>query len=361
MALAGTAACRASMLLMILFLVSMVAFLLSAITGGGAGLLLLPVIASIVPAAQAPAALSIGTSVSSVSRLMTLWSHVRWTVVRWFVPAALPAAALGAWMLTLVEPLYIQLLLGLFLSANVISLFSRRTEPVAPAPDGTRPHVLVLIGVSAGIISGFTGAVGLLFNRFYHRMGLKKEEIVATRAMNEVSLHLLKLGLYAWFGLLGEQAIFAGIAVASAAVLAAALTPRMLSRLSDRLFRRLGLGAMVLAGLSMTSSASSQILLRNGGAVALHTEPREVEVTTRWRHLEMSAELDGMEGLVVERRMDPARLSPALRHRIDVAVGSGRLLSVEKALRLTARTWEIEFERDGAIWEINLPRLDGER
>ncbi|MGQ7418740.1 hypothetical protein ACTGW1_12170, partial [Streptococcus suis] len=79
---------------------------------------------------------------------------------------------------------------------------------------------LPVLGAAAGLLSGFTGAVGVVFNRAYYRMGLSKEEIVATRATNEVLLHLLKIALYAAFGLLPRSALIAGAMVATAAVLA---------------------------------------------------------------------------------------------------------------------------------------------
>lgn len=349
------------MLLVALLFGSLLAFLLSAVAGGGAGLLLLPALAFIVPAAQAPAALSIGTATSSVSRLATLRRCIRWDAVRWFAPAALPTAALGAWLLSLLEPIYIQLVLGLFLSTNLVALFSRRAIDPAPIPDQARPWTLVAVGALAGLVSGFTGAVGLLFNRFYYRLGMSKEEIVATRAANEVTLHLLKLALYAWFGLLTSQALFAGIVVAIGAVLAATATPLVLGRMPERVFRRIGLAAMVMAGVSMTTGASSQIVARNKAGVEFSVERREVEASARWQRWRYSAEVDRLEGVVIEKLVDPRTLSAPLQKRVHAVVRGGRLISLEKAVRLTGRDWEIEFERDGRVLEVNLPRQDGER
>ncbi|NHN86034.1 hypothetical protein GOB93_15490 [Acetobacter musti] len=45
-----------------------------------------------------------------------------------------------------------------------------------------------------------SGAAELVFNRSCFRPGLRKEEIVATRAANEIMLHILKPGLYGMFG-----------------------------------------------------------------------------------------------------------------------------------------------------------------
>ena len=166
--------CRA-IAYILLFLAALVAFAVSAVSGGGAGLILLPIIGLVLPLAHVPAALFIGTASSALSRSLVFRRHVRWDVVSWFVPAAIPATALGAWLLSRVQPLWIELLLGLFLVTNVVALFRRhRGGPGKMLP---RPALLT-IGAAAGFLSGFTGAVGVVFNQLYLRCGLTKEEVV---------------------------------------------------------------------------------------------------------------------------------------------------------------------------------------
>jgi uncharacterized membrane protein YfcA len=67
-----------------------------------------------------------------------------------------------------------------FLIANLPQLFTSKNKTEETGKEYPK-SALALIGFSAGFISGITGAVGLLFNRFYLKFGLKKE-IVATRA-----------------------------------------------------------------------------------------------------------------------------------------------------------------------------------
>lgn len=104
------------MLLWSLILVaSAAAFGLSAVSGGGAGLLLMPLLGLVLPGTQVPAALSIGTVASSATRIISFRQAIRWDIVRHFAPTALPFAALGAWALSRMEPAYLSLLLGVFL------------------------------------------------------------------------------------------------------------------------------------------------------------------------------------------------------------------------------------------------------
>jgi uncharacterized membrane protein YfcA len=137
--------------------------------------MLMPVLAMLLPGAQVAAALSVGTVASSLSRIAAFWKMIRWDVVRWFLPAALPAAALGAWALTRFEPVYIKLALGVFLTANLPLLFLRsRVAPVQDDAAPIRPAALLLLGAAVGLVSGFTGAVGVLFNRFYFRLRMQR-------------------------------------------------------------------------------------------------------------------------------------------------------------------------------------------
>lgn len=179
-----------------IFLVAFLAFALSMICGGGAGLLLIPILGTVLPAAQVPAALTIGTAVSSVTKLYIFFQQINWRIVKYFLPAALPGAILGAWLLSYLAPMYIEFCMALFLVSNLPYLFRKELVISNDKPQLSN-NFIKFTGFLAGFISALTGAVGVLFNRVYLRCGLDKEEIVATRAANEIILHVVKLCLYA--------------------------------------------------------------------------------------------------------------------------------------------------------------------
>ena len=101
-----------------LSILALLAFGISSLTGGGAGLMFIPVLGHMLPTAQVPAVLSVGSTISSASRMAVFFQHVDWRIVRWFVPTAIPAVWLGAWLLSRVNPLYLEFVLGLFLWPN---------------------------------------------------------------------------------------------------------------------------------------------------------------------------------------------------------------------------------------------------
>jgi uncharacterized membrane protein YfcA len=282
----------------VLFTVSLLAFVLSVVCGGGAGLLLIPVLGHYLPISSVPAALSLGTAGSSASRIIAFHAQIRWSMVRVFVPASLPGVWLGSWLLQFVNPLYLELLMGLFLVSNLRPLFAKPKPQVARANHTAQ---LVIVGFLVGFVSGMTGAVGLLFNSFYLQYGLTKEEIVATRAANEVVLQVVKLVLYGLFGLLTKQTLGLGASIAVAAILSSVSMKWLLPKLSFELFRRIGYGAMVLSGVALLGQAGATLTAQNKGQLTWAPISHGVETKIQWARRSFSFEFVYDEGFEYEQ------------------------------------------------------------
>jgi uncharacterized membrane protein YfcA len=340
------------MIVSIVFVAAVLAFIVSSVAGGGAGLVLVPLLRLILPIASIPGALSIGTAASSMSRIWLFRSRIRWDVVRRFVPTALPAAALGAWLLTRFDAVYVEFLLGCFLLLNLPALFRRM-----PAPETEHPlplHHLPALGAAAGLLSGFTGAVGVVFNRAYYRMGLTKDEIVATRATNEVLLHLLKIALYGAFGLLPRSALIAGALIATAAVLASLVSRRVLSLMRESMFRRAGLIAMVASGVAMFSLSGGQIMAVHRAWVAYVAPGDEREIQLYWGGMRKAAiEREDNGRLVVERVVRASELPPEVRSALPSIAAGGEILMIEE-VRGEGRYYEVYRKQGGAVRKIEV-------
>ncbi|MDR6511937.1 putative membrane protein YfcA [Novosphingobium capsulatum] len=327
------------MIVALVFFCSFLAFVVSAVAGGGAGLVLVPLMRLILPVASIPGALSIGTAVSSLSRIWLFWSRIRWDVVRRFVPTAIPAAALGAWLLTCFEPVYVEFLLGCLLLLNLPALFRRSptAEIERPLPLGRLPW----LGAAAGLLSGFTGAVGVVFNRAYYRMGLDKEEIVATRATNEVLLHLVKIGLYAAFGLLPRSALIAGALIAVAALAASFTARHLVSLMHERIFRRAGLLAMVASGVVMFSLSGTQIMTIHRVWVSYVAPGDEHEIQLYWGGVRRFAfEREDHGSLALERTVARSELPAPVSAILPAIEAAGTIVLIE------------EVRGDGHYYEI---------
>ncbi|MDT8871974.1 hypothetical protein RAA17_14615 [Komagataeibacter rhaeticus] len=123
-------------------------------------------------------------------------------------------------------------------------------------------------------------------------------------------LHVLKIMLYATFGLLDARATAAGIAVATAAVLSSILMKFVLPHLHDRLFHHIGHAAMVIAGITMVLAASSQIARREN--ITLHFAHADEDVTASlsWRRHVLAVEWEHGDELELSHWL---RAAPASR------------------------------------------------
>lgn len=285
--------------LIIIFICSFLAFAISAICGGGAGLMLIPILGALLPMNQVPAALSIGTFTSSASRIILFKKNICWHIVKYFVPAAVPAVWLGAWLLKFLNPIYLEIAMGLFLISNLPFIFKKSEE--INSKKKTANWLLGVIGFLAGFLSGLTGVVGLLFNKFYLRHGLSKEEIVATRAANEIILHLIKIILYTLFGLISIKVVSIGIVVAIAAVLSSLSMKWILPKLSEFIFKKIGYYAMVLSGFVILGKTTSTLASEKGGNFTATSISKGLEAKLKWQNAHFAMEFTYDEGFEFEQ------------------------------------------------------------
>jgi uncharacterized membrane protein YfcA len=334
--------------ILIILISAIVAYSLSAVCGGGAGLILMPVLGFYVSAAQVPAALSIGTAFSSSSRVVLFWWNIRWDIVKWFVPAALPAVILGAMLLRYINPLYLEVVMGIFLIGNLPELLRKRKND---DPTSGSKWLLLLIGILAGFLSGLTGAVGLLFNRFYLKYGLSKEEIVATRAANEITLHIVKLVLYAFFGLLKNDVIVIGLTVAIAGVISSWIMKYGLRFISEVLFRKVGYGAMVLSGVMMLTQSSAGIFNQNNAAITWEPVAKGVESKLQWQESQLAIEFEYNEGLEYEMKIDLDELPATIKDSVlSHSNGADRVIA-EEVFGVGKHFYEAYYYKDGKLIE----------
>lgn len=295
----------------VLFFAAVMAFALSAVSGGGAGLVLMPILGVILAPESVPAALSIGTAVSSVSRIAFFFQNIRWTIVVRFVPLALPAAWGGVLLLRQVQPAYLSLLLGLFLLGNLPFMLRGRRGVNNSQITGPQSMVwLPVIGVLAGFISGFTGAVGLLFNQFYHKLGLEKSEIVATRAANDVLLHFVKVILYVNYGMVSQATLLTGGLVAVAALASSFGMKLFLHHIPDHLFKQVGHGAAVLAGVAMMVMAGQHVVAQDQVVLQYTRQSHAVGMTVDWRQHRLSVEMEAPIELEVRHSLIAQEMQP---------------------------------------------------
>lgn len=323
----------------LLFIGSILAFWISAICGGGASLILIPILNLIIPTSIVPFSLTIGTFTSSASRITAFRKSVHWKIFFWFVPFSIPAVLIGAYFIKFINPIYLQIIVAVLLIANVSQLFlnkKQQDKEEKPSPK----YILALVGFLAGFVSGITGAIGLLFNRFYLKYGLTKEEIIATRAANEIILHIIKLVIYILLGLYSKNALFLGLTIAFASIISSYTVKYILPLFSDFAFRKVGYAAMVISGITLFYSSAQKIIQQDKVQLTTANKGDKNETTLKWRNSDFVLEysLDGE--FEIERPIEPQELPKNLLEEYNKISPNYDKINLEKVFKIGEESYE---------------------
>ncbi|OLP17869.1 permease [Leptolyngbya sp. 'hensonii'] len=244
--------------LFFLFAVSFVAWLISALAGGGSALVVLPAVGFILDARAIAPAVTTGMLLGNSQRVLHFWRHVDWPLTRWYLPGAVIGAVLGAYLFTQIHLDWLQLLMGVFLLVTVVTFLVSRKDRIFPVS----PWHFLPLGFLYALISGLVGSSGPLMNPFYLNYGLLKEPMIATKAAHVVGVHIVKLVAYGVLGVLHPQYLGYGLLIGVAAIPANWASQYFLDRMSDRQFRHLVLATMTVSGLFMTWSVLGDFLIK---------------------------------------------------------------------------------------------------
>ncbi|TGL59401.1 sulfite exporter TauE/SafE family protein [Leptospira sarikeiensis] len=323
--------------LVLLFLGSILAFWISSVCGGGASLILIPILSGLLATSIVPFSLTVGTAASSISRILVFRKSIHWKIFYRFVPFSIPAVLLGAWLIKFLNPLYLQLFISIFLIANLPQILKSKADLDKKEIEYSN-FVLASLGFISGFISGITGAIGLVFNRFYLKYGLNKEEIIATRAANELFLHLFKLIVYISLGFYSEFALYLGLSIAFASFISSYTIKYILPYISDLVFKKIGYGSMIIAGIFLLSNSFLQIVDKDNIHVSRNWILGEAETTVNWRESSFILEFELDDGLEIERPIQPIELPDHLRTKYDLLIQEYDKILIEKVFQFRKPT-----------------------
>lgn len=216
---------------------------LSAVAGFGGAVLLLPVFVAVLGPREAVAVLTVTQLASNGSRVWFNRTHVDRHLVKLFAVGAVPAAVVGALLLTSSPVSVLTKVMGLFLLAMVIW---RRVRPSA-ARVGDRAFVAV--GAASGFGSALVGSVGPMVAPFFLARGLVRGAYIGTEAASAVVMHLTKVVVFGAVALLTWHAALVGLALTPAAAAGAWVGKVLLDRLPVEVFIVLVEIGLVAAGL----------------------------------------------------------------------------------------------------------------
>jgi len=234
------------MILAIVLMGCFLGFLMSATTGVGGGLVMLPLLAWIVPAGVAVALATPVMLVNNVGKLVLLRGSLDRVFLRRTMLGAVPGAIAGSLLLGVVPDAVVRRGIGLFLIGYVaVSLFARDYVP--------RVGRLGAVGWGAitGLVSGLIGAGGPTSAASMRGYGLTRQQLVATGAAISVAMQLVKLPVFAAIGLIRTRDLPLALALCATALAAAYAGRALLARMEAATFERVLLLALFALGLLM--------------------------------------------------------------------------------------------------------------
>lgn len=203
---------------------------LSAVAGFGGGVVLLPVFVLVFGPRDAVAVLTVTQLVSNSSRVWFNRAAVDRRLVGWFAVGAVPAAVVGALLLSSSPVGVLTRFIGVFLLVMVVW---RRLRP-----DATRigDRGFVVVGAASGFGSALVGSVGPLVAPFFLARGLSRGRYIGTEASSAVVMHVTKLVVFGAVTLLTWRTGLVGLALAPATAAGAWAGTKIVHRLPTDAF-----------------------------------------------------------------------------------------------------------------------------
>ncbi|MGF1481490.1 MAG: sulfite exporter TauE/SafE family protein [Cyanophyceae cyanobacterium] len=227
-----------------LSLASAAGWFLSTLAGGGSPLVLIPALSVFLSPAAVPPVLTVGMLFGNAQRVFIYWRAIDWQVTGWYLPGATIGAVVGAFTLTQIQLNWLPLLLGFFLILSSAS-FSKES----PAWLKVRVWYFLPAGLVYAFLSGLIGSTGPLLNPFYLNYGLLKERMIATKSVNVLVVHIIKIAAYGVFGAFTGSHLGYGLIIGMAAFPGNWLGQMLLNKMSEQQFRQAVAVFVALSGM----------------------------------------------------------------------------------------------------------------
>ena len=215
------------------------------------------------------------------------------------------------------NPIYLQFFISVFLLVNVRQLFLSKKmvlESEKPYPK----YMLIMVGALASFITWITGTVGLPFNRFYLKYGLSKEEILATKAENEIILHVIKLALYYFVGLFSAESVQMGVVIATGPIISSFTIRHIWLLPSEITFRKIGYVAMTISGIVLLINTDSSFMKLDNPSIPVKPFSLRIGSQLAFRKTHIAIEIEYNEGIHIEHQITMDEIHEKLHPRIEL-------------------------------------------
>lgn len=240
------------MTMMLVLLIGLAAGTLAGVIGFGGTTILLPILTlQFGPKAAVPI-MAIASILGNFARVVAWWRIVSWPAVAAYSVTAIPSAWLGAKTMLTLNPVTLELGLGLFF----IAMIPLRRWFVA---SGFRVSLagLAVAGAVIGYLTGIVANTGPINTPFFLAHGLTKGAFIGTEATASLAMFVSKATAFRSFGALPAATIINGLIVGASLMVGTYVAKRYLHSLNEDTFRGLMDVVLLVAGVAMIASALS--------------------------------------------------------------------------------------------------------
>ncbi len=236
----------------VILVLGLVSGTLSGIVGFGASIMLMPILMLAFGPIEAVPIMAIAAMLANFSRVVVWWREVDWRANAYYCATAIPAAALGARTLLILDPRIVEGTLG----AMFLAMIPARRWLMAR---GLRIHAwqLALVGAGIGFLSGMVASTGPINTPFFLAYGLVKGAYLATEALGSMAIGITKAVVFQRFDALPLETVARGLVIGTTLMIGSRLAKGFVLRLDVHQFRLLmdcllaGAGLALLAGAFM--------------------------------------------------------------------------------------------------------------
>jgi uncharacterized membrane protein YfcA len=193
--------------------------------------------------------MAIAALLANFSRVVVWWREVDWRANAYYCVTAIPAAALGARTLLILDPRVVEGTLG----ALFLLMIPARRWLLAQGLRIKAWHLL-LVGAGIGFLSGMVASTGPINTPFFLAYGLIKGAYLATEAMGSMAIGITKALVFRRFDALPFETVLHGLIIGASLMVGSRLAKGFVLRLDAHQFRVLmdcllaGAGIVLLAG-----------------------------------------------------------------------------------------------------------------
>jgi uncharacterized protein len=214
--------------------------------GGGEFIIIVALTYWVGSQAVAPVA-TLSSLIAVPARTVMFRKHIDWAIVRWFLAGAVPGALLGAWLFTRTRAEWLQVIVGVFLLTAPLQYgFGRRERSFR-----MRLSWFLPAGFAVAFLSGLIGSMGPILNPLYLNYGTVKEDMLGTKSFNSMVMHVAAIGTYTTLGAMKREFLLYALAAGLAGIAGSWVGKRWLRGLSEDLFRRIVIWAMVVSAIAL--------------------------------------------------------------------------------------------------------------